>query len=470
MITDAAILIATALAGGILWLPRLRRRPAWQAMTTPLASIIGSGFLVLGPVLAVSFGWLAPVVMAGLCALAWAFGSAVRYNIRVIAEEAPHEDSGMGEDDEDEAEGAGAGDGADGGDAPDDEAAAARTASVATSVPAPDIPHPPAAAAWGGARHPLGQTPGRPRRERWTERLSGAALAFAYMISVAYYLNLFGAFGLSLTPFDTRFADRALTSAVLVLILVVGWVWGFRMLERMEYVSVSVKLAIIAGLVVGLAAYFSGGVVHGRLVVLPITVHGLDAVLLAVGLIVTVQGFETSRYLGRVYPPDVRVRSMRWAQILATVVYLAYIGLTAYIFKPGDLELKETAIVDMMGVVSAILPAMLVAAALAAQFSAAVADTGGSGGLIRELTGGRVSARQGYAALVGVGLVLTWSFDVFHIISYASRAFALYYGLQAGIAASAAWRRGDRARAGLYVALALVGLVIVLFGRSVEGS
>ena len=112
---------------------------------------------------------------------------------------------------------------------------------------------------------------------------------------------------------------------------------------------------------------------------------------------------------------------------------------------------------------------LLVAAALSAQFSAAVADTSGSGGLIAELTHGRVPVRVAYAVLVAVGLVLTWSLDVFQIISYASRAFALYYTLQALIAAAAAWRiPGDRLRAPAYLALALLGALIVLFGASVE--
>ncbi len=165
--------------------------------------------------------------------------------------------------------------------------------------------------------------------------------------------------------------------------------------------------------------------------------HGLAALTLAFGLIVTVQGFETSRYLGAIYPARARIRSMRWAQMLSTLIYIVYIALTAYVFRPDQLELTETAIVDMMAVVAPVLPAMLVAAALAAQFSAAVADTGGSGGLMAELTQGRLSERPAYAVLVAVGLVLTWTLDVFHIIAYASRAFALYYALQSAIAAHA---------------------------------
>ena len=56
---------------------------------------------------------------------------------------------------------------------------------------------------------------------------------------------------------------------------------------------------------------------------------------------------------------------------------------------------------------------MLGAAALAARFSAAVEGTSGSGGLINDLTHGRLSARQAYAVLVLGGLALTWTADLF---------------------------------------------------------
>lgn len=121
----------------------------------------------------------------------------------------------------------------------------------------------------------------------------------------------------------------------------------------------------------------------------------------------------------------------------------------------------------MMRHVAPILPPMLVAAALSAQFSAAVADTSGAGGLFAELTRSRFAARDGYAFLVAVGLVLTWSADVFQIISYASRAFALYYALQASIASVSAFRQGDRLRGRLFVLLAALGAVIVVFGQPV---
>ena len=313
-----------------------------------------------------------------------------------------------------------------------------------------------------------------PVQDMTVERLEiGAswALVFAFMISVAYYLNLFGAFGVSLTPYDGAISAKLLTSAIYLLILVVGWLYGFKALEKMEYAAVTIKLAIIAGLLVGLTYYFYHTAVTTGLHFHEADLSGWPALTLAFGLIITVQGFETSRYLGHDYDPATRIKSMQLAQVVAGVIYMIYIGLFAYAFDRGEFQLSETAIIDMMGLITPILPLLLVMAALAAQFSAAIADTSGSGGLFEELTRGRMTARYGYALLVAIGLFLTWEADVFQIIAYASRAFAIYYTLQSAIAARrafiapTAWSR----KAGFSL-LVILGLLIVLFGNDVESS
>lgn len=189
---------------------------------------------------------------------------------------------------------------------------------------------------------------------------------------------------------------------------------------------------------------------------------------LVFGLIVTVQGFETSRYLGDTYDAKTRIRSMKLAQIVSAVIYVVYIVLLVYAFVPGTIQLDETAIIGMMQIVAPILPVLLVAAALSAQFSAAVADTSGSGGLIAEISGNRVSPRQAYTLLVAVGVTLTWSFNIFEIISYASRAFAAYYALQAMIAAITAYAERRHGAASAFAALSCLGIGIALFGQPVE--
>ena len=65
---------------------------------------------------------------------------------------------------------------------------------------------------------------------------------------------------------------------------------------------------------------------------------------------------------------------------------MIYIAFLSFSFAPDMIELNETAIIDLMAIVAPILPMLLIAAALSAQFRAAVADTGGAGGLVDVLT------------------------------------------------------------------------------------
>ena len=67
MLQDIFISLTTLALLGVLMLPRVRDARAWRATVTPLASIIGSGFLVLGPILSHSYGQYAPMMMLFLC-------------------------------------------------------------------------------------------------------------------------------------------------------------------------------------------------------------------------------------------------------------------------------------------------------------------------------------------------------------------------------------------------------------------
>ena len=51
------------------------RKDLRQARATPLASIFGSGFLVIVPILYAAVGPYSVVAMLGVCALAYAMGS-----------------------------------------------------------------------------------------------------------------------------------------------------------------------------------------------------------------------------------------------------------------------------------------------------------------------------------------------------------------------------------------------------------
>jgi hypothetical protein len=76
--------------------------------------------------------------------------------------------------------------------------------------------------------------------------------------------------------------------------------------------------------------------------------------------------------------------------------------------------------------------------------------------------------RPAYAVLVGVDLLLTLTADIFEIISYASQAFAAYYGIQATIAALSARAGGNKGKCLLFATLAVLGCAITIFGDAVE--
>ncbi|MDG4718566.1 hypothetical protein [Thalassospira aquimaris] len=398
---DLIIALATVSVAIVLSMRSVARFALWRAVVTPLASIIGSGFLLLGPILNTGYGGYAPLIMLVLCLAAFLFGGVIRFNIAAGEKSVQNGDYGR---------------------------AAIRIETIAS----------------------------------WT-------LAFAYIISVSYYLNLLGAFALSLTPFNSGFDAKLLTTGVFIIIVLVGWSRGFKSLEKMEYVSVSLKLAIIAGLLVGLMGHFGHQALNDGLIFNPQKVSGWSAITLAFGLLITVQGFETSRYLGSEYDAKTRIKSMRLAQWLSTAIYLVYILLISYVFRPDQMSSSETGIINMMQIVAPILPFLLVAAALASQFSAAVADTSGSGGLFSELSRNRISERHAYLLLAIIGIALTWSADIYAIVSYASRCFAIYYGLQAALGAVIATKRdAGGLRVGFYAALAVFGAIIAIFGQPVE--
>ena len=396
---DIAIVAVVVLCLGVLTWPRLRAWPAWRAAITPLASIIGSGFLVIGPILAHLAGGQAVAAMLGLCVLAWMFGSAIRRNIAALDEPELHP--------------------------------RARSAAF----------------------------------RRW-DGVAEVALAIAYFVSVAYYLNLLGAFLLKGFDIVDLTSARAVTSVCVIGLGTLGMLRGFRGIERVEVFAVSLKLAVIAGLLCALTA---AHVVHDLPAPPQAAEH--DAVTLMrtlLGCVLLVQGFETSRFLGATYDAQTRIRSMRHAQLLAGAIYVGFIFLVLPLIPAGAVDQgSETEIVDVVGKVARVLGPILVAAALASQLSAAVADMGGAGGLVAEFSRGRLTPARAYLLITVVVLVLTWTTDLFRIITFASQAFAAYYAIQCGLAA---WLdTGRPLRCALHVLSCLVALAVVLFALPAGG-
>jgi len=387
----------------VMFRPGIRNSRFWLATVTPLASIIGSGFLVVAPLLAVIVGGQAPWAMLAIVAAAYVIGTVIRFNIR-------------------------------------------HAESLLESANTSDFLF-------------------------LCERGSNIALSAAYVISVAFYLRLLAAFVLRGFGIESELAANLMTTGVLFSIGSIGWWRGLRGLERLEEYSVTIKLVIIAALLVGLGHFdiihgFGSSELKGQLGSPWQTACALGGILLVV------QGFETSRYLGAEYSADIRIKSMRVAQILAGCIYLAFAVLITPLLHSIDSALpNETAIIDLAGHASMLLPAMLVIAAVMSQFSAAVADTVGAGGLLEEETGRRITTQFAYPMIAFCAIILIWNAHIFHMIAFASRTFAAYYFLQALVAFQATLRCPDlhhRRAWQLMFGIVMLGLAwIVIFAKPV---
>ncbi len=360
---DFALPIIALAVATLLLLPAIKESKIWRASVTPLASIIGSGFLVVAPLLALVVGWAAPLVMLAIVVIAYGLGEISRFNIR------------HGE--------------------------------------------------------PLLQSGEAPALLVMTERLANFTLSLAYIVSVAFYVRLLASFVLKGATVDSEIGAQLLTTLILIFIGYTGWRRGLEGLVRVEEYSVSIKLAIIVALLFGLANYDASVDFSIRDFPAP-SASTWEQLCQLAGMLLVVQGFETSRYLGSEFSAELRIRSMRFAQIISGLIYVAFIVMCMpLLLGLNGLKVDETAIIGLSGHIAMVLPAMLVLAAVMSQFSAAVADTAGAGGLLEEESGGRIPGRYAYVAVIGLGIVLVWTINVFEIIALASRAFAAYYLSQA---------------------------------------
>jgi hypothetical protein len=382
--------------------PRLTNSKNWQATLTPLSSIIGSGFLIIAPLLTSVVGMYSPIAITGIVLLAYAIGGVIRFNI-IHAEPLLHE----------------------------------REA------------------------HPVIYK---------IDLFANTTLSIAYVTAIAFYLSLLSSFLLTYLGFgDSPALERTLTTTIIVFIAATGYIRGLGGLEKLEAYSMSLQLSIVAALLIGVFVYDYRFIQTEQALALDVPDRDLiTKMFILLGVLLVVQGFETSRFLGEKYNAEIRVRTMRRAQLISGVLYVVSVIALLPVVQHLDLEnVKIAEIVSATGLVATALPLMLIVAAIMSQFSAAVADTVGAGCLASESSNGKLSSNRGYVIVSVFAIILVWAADLLEIISFASRAFAVYYLLQC-IVAIVANRQHYEGTAHLtqavrFATLASILAVIVIF-------
>lgn len=366
MLLNTIAIVTTVIVGIILFSHKIRLSSQWRATVTPLASIIGSGFLIVAPLLHSIMGKWALLGMVALSIFAYSLGGVIRFNIR-FAEK-----------------------------------------YIATN---------------------------KESKIAKLEVIGQWFLGGAYAISVAFYISLFSAFIFDRIGVTDLTIIKLITTLILLVIMVIAWLRGAKGLEVIELYAVTIKLAIIVGVLVALLSYdISTGTAwfqHN-----PISDLGLiETLSVLAGMLMVTQGFETTRFMGGQYSVTQRIKAVKYSQHIATLLYVLFIGLTCPIFLTFPIvELNETTISHTLGQAVWILPFLLLIAATASQLSAALADTIGGGGLLKELIKFSLSTNIYYMLVILLAIALVWSADVFQIINLASKGFALYYLVQTIIA------------------------------------
>lgn len=364
---------------------------------TPLASIFGSGFLIIIPILERELGALAAVGMAAVCLLAWMVGIAIRHNV-AIAE--PLTDAGR-----------------------------------------------------------LDQTTAR------IDRASDLVIVVAYVISVALYLRILALFVVGYVSSGSGASERLLAVTLVVLITAVGLVRGLAGLELLERLALGSVLVLVLAIGATFAGKDASQLLGGGLRLPPVPSPGLVSVLLVLGgIVITVQGFETVRYLQHI-DRQARIAGCRLSQLISSIVYIVIVALATPLMGLGTQSGADRGLLELVQCVAPLLALPLVLCAALSQLSAATADTEAGVGNLRVIGWAPLRGRRRYLLVGGAAAVLAGTLGTSVIIVVASRAFAAYYALQCTVALRTSNRGWTRVGYGI---LALLMVAITLLARPAQ--
>lgn len=245
------------------------KRVLFKATVTPLASILGSGLLIIVPVLEQTLGAWSILGAFAVCLVAWFVGTAIRHCVKVV--------------------------------------------------------------------EPLADTGELDRVTARLGQIADVVIVVAYVISVALYLRIMAQYVIGfITSAPHPLIERAIACTAVAIIVAIGIRRGFAGLDRLDRVSLIAVLALTTVLGVTLAVHSGTLLVHQSLTLPPVPVRSLGSVLAILGgIVITVQGFETVRYLGDQYDPRTRIRASRLAQLVAASIYLGFVAVATPVMGLG---------------------------------------------------------------------------------------------------------------------------------------
>lgn len=383
----------------VLYSRRVQNSERYQATVVPLANIMDIGYVAMTPIIVLIAGLNAPLTMLGLCALGFAMGWVMRYNIRQYE---------------------------------------------------------PVSAEKGRLRH--------------IEHTGQWALIAASLVNVAYYLQLMGAaifFPFEEGTVDAATVETGIAVGSLVVLGVVGFFFGLGRLNRMGQRATAFNLAAVAAIIVGFLAY-------NILVALQwswslpdynplVTTQSARQIL---GFFVLVQGFEASRYLTEQYGAELRIATMRNAQIIATIAFVVFPAAALLLIAQVRPDPSPVGAVQIGSVASPVLPWLVLLLAIGSQASASINAISSRSDVIVELTNKQIPRRLTFPLLATGSIVVVLATDVLTAVAAASRVFAVFYVIQCLIALAVARQRRQWPHVVGILSVGLAMVAIAIFGLS----
>jgi len=290
------------------------------------------------------------------------------------------------------------------------------------------------------------------------------ALTLASVINIAYYTLLLVT--LVLWPLNAYSeTNLAIVGTVLLLgLVVVGFSGRMDTLNRLGDKTTAFNISAVVAVVVAFIVYNLQEALGGRWDPPPIdtSITG-DDFRKIIGLFAIVQGFEAARYIGGRFGAGLRITTMRAAQMISTVVFVAFLASVLILFVQVETDFDGTSIFLVSDTVGDLMPWLILLAAVGSQTSAIIGATMSRSDMIVDHAA-RIPRRWTFVILLVPAIVLFLLSDIAQAVALASRVFAVYFVLQASIAWILAHRDGNWGAVGGFTVVALVMGAIAIFG------
>jgi hypothetical protein len=293
------------------------------------------------------------------------------------------------------------------------------------------------------------------RTARW-------ALTLASVINIAYYTLLLVTLLLWPLGAYTETTLAVVGTVLLGTLIIIGMAGGMDRLNNLADKTTAFNISAVVAVVVAFIVYNIQEALGGRFDLPPTdsAISGED-VRKIIGLFAIVQGFEAARYIGGRFAGELRITTMRIAQVVSTVVFVALLASVLILFVAVETDFSGTSIFVVADEVGDFMPWLILLAAIGSQTSAIIGATSSRSDM---LVGHKIGRRWTFLILLLPAIVIFLLSDITQAVALASRVFAAYFVLQAVIAWILARRAQNWGAVAGFTGIALVMSTITIFG------